>query len=470
MKRNEAPDPGKFAVHFIGISGIGMSALARILLQRGDRVSGSSDRPNALTERLATEGATIKLGHAAENLDGAGTVVVSTAIDDDNPELRAARERGLAIVGRGTFLARLVAERRGIAVAGTHGKTTTTAMIATVLEAGGLDPTVVVGGERADTNTNARDGAGAWFIAEADESDGSFLDLHPEIAVVTNIENDHVASDAGVADLVAAFESFTRNVTPHGLILLGADEPTAAALAQQRHAARTRTFGLAAGADVRATRVTYAGFGSRFDVVSQREVLGELALRVPGAMNVRNALPAIAIGGELGVSFATIADALAAFSGVRRRFEVVATTPRLTVIDDYAHHPTAVAATLKAARAGFDGPIVAVFQPHRYSRTAYLAGAFARALLAADSVVLTDIYAASEAPLPGVDRATIGAPLAALGADVAYVPDIAELPAHLLAHAPHGALVLMLGAGSITGAAAALAQQLDASPVQSAAR
>lgn len=457
------------AVHFVGISGIGMSALARVLLQRGYRVSGSSDRATALTERLAAEGARISLGHAADHVDGAATIVVSTAIDDDNPELRAARERGLAVVHRGTLLARLMGERRGIAVAGTHGKTTTTAMIATVLEAGGLDPTVVVGGERTDTNSNARDGAGAWFVAEADESDGSFLDLHPEIAVVTNVENDHVASDAGVEDLVAAFATFARNVAPTGLVLFGADEPTAAALARGQYAPCARTFGLVAAADIRATQVAYGGFGSRFGVASRGERWGDVALSVPGAINVRNALPAIAIGRELGVSFATIAAALASFKGVRRRFEMLVSTPRLTVIDDYAHHPTAVAATLEAARAGFSGPIVAVFQPHRYTRTAYLCDAFARALRGADSVVLTDIYAASEKPLPGIDRTTIGLPLGALGGDVAYVPDVADVPAYVLAHAPYGALVLMLGAGSISEAAAALAQHVDA-PVQSATR
>ncbi len=468
MSPTTVPEPAS-AVHFVGISGIGMSALARILLQRGYRVSGSSDRATGLTERLAAEGARISLGHAAHHVDGAATVVVSTAIDDDNLELRAARERGLTVIHRGTLLARLMAERRGIAVAGTHGKTTATAMIATVLEAGGLDPTVVVGGERTDTNSNARDGAGAWFVAEADESDGSFLDIHPEIAVITNVENDHVASDAGVADLVAAFETFARNVAPSGLVLFGSDEPTAAALARHRYAARALTFGFAAAPDVHVTRVAYGGFGSRFSVASRREPWGDITLRLPGAINVFNALPAIAIGRELGISFATIADALAEFSGVHRRFEILACTPRMTVIDDYAHHPTAVAATLEAARAGFAGPIVAVFQPHRYTRTAYLGEDFARALCAADSVVLTDIYGASEKPLPGVDRTTIGAPLIALGADVAYVPDVADVPVYVLAHAPRGALVLMLGAGSITEAAAALAQQL-ATPVPSAAR
>ncbi len=447
-------------MHFIGISGIGMSALARILLQRGLRVSGSTDRATALTEALAVEGARVAVGHAAANLDGAGTVVVSSAIARDNPEYAAARERELPILHRGALLAELMAGRRGIAVGGTHGKTTTTAMIARTLESGGLDPTVVIGGERIDTGSNARDGRGAWFVSEADESDLSFLDLRPEIAVVTNIENDHISSDAELPRLVAAFESFARSVPPHGLALVGADEPRAAALAERLAGVRARTFGFSAAANVRASDARYANFGSRFEVAVDGREAGTIELAVPGAINVLDALPAIAIGLELGVPFATIAHALAGFRGVRRRFELLARTARLTVIDDYAHHPTAVAATIAAARADFAGPVVAVFQPHRYSRTQYLAADFARALRGADQVVLAPVYAASEAPLPGVDSRAIGAPLEALGGRVAYVDDVRDLPAHLLAGAPQGALVLMLGAGSITAAAAALAHEL----------
>lgn len=449
------------AVHFVGISGIGMSALARILLQRGARVTGSSDRCTALTEQLAREGARVYVGHDAAHLGDALTVVLSTAIPPENVELVAARQRGLRVVHRGTLLAELMAERRGIAVAGTHGKTTTTAMIASVLEAGGLDPAVVIGGERTDTGTNARDGAGPWFVSEADESDLSFLDLRPEIAVVTNIENDHIASDTELPRLLAAFDAFSDALPARGLLLAGIDEPRAAALAARPRDARTRTFGFAARAHVRAVGVRYAGFGSRFTLAVDGGARGEIALAVPGAMNVLDALPAIAVGLELGLPFATVAAALAAFRGVRRRFDVVATTPRLVVVDDYAHHPTAVAATIGAARAGgFAGPIVVAFEPHRYSRTHYLAAEFARALRAADRVVLTDIYPASEAPLPGVDARAIGRPLAALGGDVAYVGSVDDLPDYLLAHAPPGALVLMLGAGSITGAAQALARRL----------
>jgi len=448
------------AVHFVGISGIGMSALARILLSRGFRVSGSSDRATPLTAKLAEEGATISIGHVAKNLGAAHTVVVSSAIAEDNPEVRAAREANLDILRRGALLAHLMAERRGIAIAGTHGKTTATAMVATVLEAGGLDPTVVVGGERGDANGNARDGGGEWFVAESDESDGSFLDLRPEIAVVTNVENDHVTSDADFVRMADTFGTFLDQVAPHGLALVGVDSPHSEALARRSRAARTSTFGFAEGASLRARDVRHANFGSRSTVVLEGNPLGALSLAVPGEINIQDALPAVAIGLELGLSFETVAAALAAFRGVHRRFEILSRTPRMTIVDDYAHHPTAVGATIAAARSGFSGPIVAVFQPHRYSRTAYLAADFARALQGADRVVLTDVYAASEAPIDGATSASIGEPLRALGTDVAYVGDVAALPAHLLAHAPDGALVLFLGAGSITTAAATLAREV----------
>jgi UDP-N-acetylmuramate--alanine ligase len=448
-------------VHFVGISGIGMSALARILLQRGHVVTGSTDRRNGVVDALEAEGARVAIGHTRENIGSATLLVMSTAIAPDNPELVAAREAGVEIVHRGALLARLMAGRRGIAIAGTHGKTTTTAMLARVLEAGDLDPTYVVGGERVDTQANARDGRGAWLVAEADESDLSFLDLRPEIAVVTNIENDHIASDAELPRMIAAFEAFLASVPPHGLSLIGIDEPRAAALVDHPRASRTQTFGFDPNAHVRATDVRYANFGSTFAVYAGAERLGEISLAVPGAINILDALPGIAIARELGLSFEVIAKALEGFRGVRRRFEILARSPRMTVVDDYAHHPTAVEATIAAARANFAGPIVAVFQPHRYTRTHYLAGGFARALRGADRVVLTDIYAASEPPIPGVDATSIGGPLAALGADVAYVANVRDLPAYLEATAPAGALVLHLGAGSITAAAAELARMLE---------
>lgn len=452
-------------MHFIGISGIGMSALARILLQRGYEVTGSSDRRTALTDRLDAEGARIAIGHASGNLGTARTVVISTAIALDNPELVAARGGGRSVVHRGALLAHLMADRRGIAIAGTHGKTTTTAMVACVLEAGGLDPTVVVGGERIETGSNARDGRGSWLVSEADESDFSFLDLRPEIAVVTNIENDHIASDAELPRMLAAFETFAASVPRHGCVFIGSDGARSAALAARPRAARTRTLGFAPAADVRATDATYADFGARFTLWNAGVRAGDIELAVPGEINVLDALPAVAIGLELGLPFATIAAALGAFRGVRRRFEIVAREPRMTVVDDYAHHPTAVAATIAAARANCEGPIVVAFQPHRYSRTHYLANDFASALRGADHVVLTDVYAASEPPLPGVDARSIGAPLAASGTSVAYVSDVRDVPAYLLATAPAGSLVLLLGAGSITNAAHTLARELARAPV-----
>jgi UDP-N-acetylmuramate--alanine ligase len=337
-------------VHFIGIGGIGMSALARVLLARGHVVSGSSDTCTPLTERLAREGARVTVGHSAENLGDARAVVVSSAIGADNPELAAAHARALPVLRRGSLLAELMASARGIAVAGTHGKTTTTAMIAAVLVQAGLDPTVVVGGELVESDSNARFGAGPWLVAESDESDGSFLDLRPEIALVTNVENDHVASDEDFLRLVASFASFLAELPASGMAVVGGDEPRAAELAALSRAARTITFGFG-DAEVAARNVRYADFGARFDVHAAGERAASIELAVPGAMNVQNALGAIAVARGLGIPFDAIAAGLAAFRGVRRRFEIVARTPNMTVVDDYAHHPTEVEATIAAARA-----------------------------------------------------------------------------------------------------------------------
>jgi UDP-N-acetylmuramate--alanine ligase len=448
------------AVHFVGISGIGMSALARLLLARGVAVSGSSDRRTTLTDQLQSEGARVSIGHDAEHLGDAGVVVVSSAIAADNPEVTTARERGLRVLARGTLLAELMRAGRGVAIAGTHGKTTTTAMVGCILEHAGLDPTIVVGGELISSGTNARAGAGPWFVAESDESDRSFLDLRPEVAVVLNVENDHVDSDEAFEELVGAFESFLGALAPGAVAIVGTDEPRAAQLARRRRAARTVTFGFGDEA-VAARNVRYADFGARFDAVVDGVVAGPVSLRVPGAINVQNALAAIAAARAAGLEFEPIAAGLAAFRGVRRRFEIVASTPRMTVVDDYAHHPTAVEATIASARAYWDGPIVAAFEPHRYSRTRYLGPAFALALRGADHVVLTGVYAASEAAVPGVDARTIGAPLEALGVDVAYVDGVAELPQYLFDSAPEGALVLVLGAGTVTGAAHRLSRLLQ---------
>jgi UDP-N-acetylmuramate--alanine ligase len=436
-----------------------MSALARVLLARGLAVSGSSDQQTPLTDALAGEGARVSIGHAAANLAGARTLVASSAIAPDNPELTAARARAIPIVRRGALLAELMAPARGVAIAGTHGKTTATAMIAAVLEAGDLDPTMVLGGELVEGGQNARVGASRWFVAESDESDGSFLDLQAEIAIVTNVENDHVASDEEMPRLEAAFERFLANLPSNGLAIVGTDDVRAARLAKRQRAARTRTFGFSS-ADIVARNPRYADFGSRFEVEVDGRMLGEIALCVPGAINVLDALPAIALAGELDIPFERVRAGLGRFQGVRRRFQIMGRDAQMTVVDDYAHHPTAVAATLAAARANWGGPIVVAFQPHRYSRTRYLAAEFARALAGAELVVLAPIYAASEPPLDGVDARSIGEPLARAGTSVTYASSVEDVPDRVRAIAPPGSLVLCLGAGTITLAARTLGAAL----------
>jgi UDP-N-acetylmuramate--alanine ligase len=445
---------------FVGISGIGMSGLARVLNSRGVRVAGSSDRRTALTDRLVLEGMDVRIGHAAANLGEARTLVVSSAIGEQNPELVEARRRGLRVLHRGTLLARLMEGTKGIAIAGTHGKTTSSAMISFVLEQAGWAPAWTIGGLRVDCELNARDGNGGWFVAESDESDRSFLELRPSVALISNIENDHVAGDDDFASLVRDFERFAALPGPDGLVCIGTGEPNAAALAKLPRAARTVTFGTEG--DYR-----YAEFAARdlaisFMLLRGEDPLGTLRIPMPGEMNARNATGVAALALELGVPFEAIAAALAEFRGVRRRFDVLLRDDRMTVVDDYAHHPTAIEATIAAARAGGSGPLWVAFQPHRFTRTAYLGVAFARALRGADHVVLTDVYAASEAPIPGVDARTIGLPLARAGASLEYVPDVRHLPDYFIAHAPAGATVLLMGAGSITDAAAGLARSVAA--------
>ncbi len=446
--------------HFVGIGGIGMSAIARILLQRGERVSGSDVRESPLLERLRAEGARVEIGHDAANINGAKTVVVSSAIDQRNPEYVAARRAGIPTLHRGEILAKLLRAGRGIAICGTHGKTTTTAMTHAALRAGGIDATLVLGGIDAVLDTNGHSGASPWFVTEADESDGSFALLDPEVAVVLNVENDHLASDDELPNLVRLFEEFLRKVPAEGTVIAGVDNALSASLAGIARNARTTTFGFSSSSGIRAVNLHHDGLGTRFDAIAGGVCLGTVELTVPGAINVENALAAIAVARHLEIPFATIAQALHDFRGVRRRFDVLARTESLTVVDDYAHHPTAVRATIQAARQCHGGPIVVAFQPHRYSRTAFLAHDFAHALGEADAIYLAPVYAASEPPIPGVSEHSIGDPLAAAGANVAYVAHVEDLESRILAEAPHGALVLMLGAGNITDVAQRLAARL----------
>jgi len=449
------------AYHLVGVGGIGMSAIARLLLACGANVSGSDVRRTPLVAELEAEGARVAIGHRAENVGDVETVVVSSAIAHDNPEFVEAVDRKLNVITRGAMLAELAKGHKLVAVAGTHGKTTTTAMLATIFEHAGLDPTVAVGGVRVDTKSNARTGKGPWFITESDESDGSFLYLNPTIAVINNIENDHVASDADLPRLLGQFTVFANKVPASGRVIVGTDNRASKAVGRQIQAP-VSTFATREEADLTATDICYADLGSCFTVCDRGVELGEIELNVPGEINVLNALGAIGAARAAGIRFDDIADAFTQFHGVQRRFEIVG-RGALTVVDDYAHHPTAIAQTIAAAR-GFahERPVVVAFQPHRYTRTQYLKDEFAHALQGADRVYLTPVYAASEKAIEGVSERSIGEPLAASGTNVLYVHDVEDLLEIIPRESRDGTLVLMLGAGSITSVAHRLGERVAA--------
>ena len=458
-------------VHFVGIGGIGMSAIARVLLGLGITVSGSDLKMNGTLEKLRSLGATVTLGHASENIKGADAVVISSAIPPDNPEVIAAQRAGISVMQRAEMLAEIMADKRSIAVSGTHGKTTTTSMVASVLDAGGLAPTVLIGGEVNDLGANARLGAGDIVVAEADESDASFLRLQPTCAVVTNIENDHLGYYRDVEHLIETFSAFIERVPADGCIVASADCPAVGELLRRFHQSPSLlgdptiiTIGFDATSDLRAVNVELADFGSSFVPHAGRNALGEIALRVPGRINISNALSAIAVGLRFGVTFDAIARALARFRGVARRFQVLYDSQSLLVVDDYAHHPTAVQETIAAARAYWPGRIVVAFQPHRYSRTAYLMRDFARALMRADEIVVADIYPAGELPLPGVRAESIVAFIHDLDAEkrATHLPKPADILAYLQRTIKSGDLILTLGAGDIGGVAHELAAGLSA--------
>ena len=448
--------------HLVGIGGIGMSAIARVLLARGDRVSGSDVAATPLIERLRIEGIKVSIGHAPANVDAPDAVVVSSAIDRTNPEYVAAMRAGIPVIHRGEMLAQLLRERRGIAVCGTHGKTTTTAMTHAVLRGGGIDAGLVLGGIDRNLDTNAHLGTSEWFVTEADESDGSFALLDPQIAIVTNIENDHLNSDDELPGLARAFGEFLAKIPESGCAIIGCDNALAASLRDHELRSTVVTYGFDPTARVRAEELRYSGYGSRFTVLDNATRLGEAELHVPGAMNVQNALAALAVGCALELPFDAMAQALSAFRGVRRRFDILVSNDRVTIVDDYAHHPTAVRATIAAARRYHSGTLIVAFQPHRYTRTAYLAHEFADALQGADRVYLTPVYAASESPIPGVSERSIGEFISGNGSGVRYVESMDDLERRILAEAPDGALVLMLGAGNITESARRVAQAAQA--------
>jgi UDP-N-acetylmuramate--alanine ligase len=436
-------------IHFIGIGGSGMSGLAEVLLTMGYQVSGSDLKSGEVTDRLVAAGGRVFIGHHERNVEGVQIVVYSSAVKADNPELRAAIAAGLPVIPRADMLAERMRMKYGIAIGGAHGKTTTTSLVGAVLLEGGLDPTIVVGGRVHALKTNARLGHGQFLVAEADESDGSFVRLVPAIAVITNLDDEHLDHYGTMAGLESAFVEFGERVPFYGLVVLCADSEPLMRLAP-RISRRTITYGIERGT-IRARDLELGPGGTRFTVTWDDRVMGVIETPLVGLHNVLNALAAVAVGVELEIPFAQAATALAGFGGVGRRFEKKGEAGDVLVIDDFAHHPTEIKATLAAARQLGRERIVAVFQPHRYSRTRSLAEEFGASFDDADHVLVTDVYPAGEAPIPGVSAELIvGAARSHGHRNVVYAGDLARAEALLRELVcPHD-LVLTLGAGDIT--------------------
>ena len=450
-------------IHFVGIGGAGMSGIAEILLNLGYRVTGSDQRRNEAVERLEQLGAKIFRGHEAGHVEGAHVVVYSSAVSRDNIEVQVARQRQIPTIPRAEMLAELMRLKYGIAVAGTHGKTTTTSMIGAVLAEGRYDPTIVVGGRVTSLGSNARLGQGEYLVAEADESDGSFLKLQPTIAVITTVDAEHLDHYGTLEAVRDAFVEFVNKVPFYGAAVLCLDQPNIQML-MPRIEKRIVTYGLESGADLVARRLHLSGMTSRFEVYQRGGLLGECTLQVPGGHNVLNALAAVGVGLDLDIPFVTIQKALAGFAGVQRRFQVRGRARGVTVVDDYGHHPTEIRATLAAAKAGFDCRVVTVFQPHRYSRTHHLRQEFLTAFNQADVLVVMDIYAAGEAPLPGVSADGLADGIRAHGhRNVTYLGgDRARIVEHLAEIVRTGDLVLTLGAGYVGQLGPELLKRLEA--------
>ncbi len=460
-------------IHFVGIGGIGMSGIAEILKNLGYSVQGSDIVENANVKRLRTLGIPVSIGHKVENLDEAAVVVVSSAVKPDNPEVQAARARLVPVVRRAEMLGELMRLKWSVAVGGTHGKTTTTSMVAALFDAAGLDPTVINGGIINAYGTNARLGAGEWMVVEADESDGTFVKLPATIAVVTNMDAEHLDFYGTIEAMNRAYETFVQNIPFYGFAVLCIDHPVVQAMIARLSDRRIVTYGMNPQADIRAVNVKLGADGARFDVIVTDRVHGAgrrmAALTLPmfGAHNVQNALVPVAIASEMGIAEDALRRALASFSGVKRRFTRIGESGGIVVIDDYAHHPVEIAAVLRAARNATRGHVIAVVQPHRYTRLHNLFEEFCTCFNDADAVLVADVYSAGETPLEGVSREALVAGLIAHGhRAVLALEDSTELAAMVNALARPGDLVVCLGAGSITNWAHALPEELGALQAQ----
>ena len=451
------------AIHFVGIGGIGMSGIAEVLLDQGYMVQGSDLKASKITRRLEAMGALIHLGQKAENLGEAEVVVVSTAIKPGNSELDQARKVGLPVVRRAEMLAELMRLKSNVAVAGTHGKTTTTTMVSTLLHAGGFDPTVVNGGVINAFESNARTGQGEWMVVEADESDGTFNRLPATIAIVTNIDPEHMEHWGSFDNLRQGFFEFVHNIPFYGLAVCNTDHPEVQALVGRITDRRVTTYGFNAQADVRVVDLSYAQGTAYFDVaLRDGSMIEGCTLPMPGDHNVSNALASVAVALHLGMSGDAIRTGLHSFKGVNRRFTKVAELDGVTIIDDYAHHPVEIAAALKAARQSHSGRIMAIHQPHRYSRLHDLFDDFCTCFNDADVVGITDIFSAGEAPIAGADRESLVIGLTGHGhRNAMAVADEAALKAFLTEHCQPGDMLICLGAGSISAWAHGLVSEFN---------
>jgi len=438
------------STHFIGIGGVGMSGIAEVLLDLGFDVSGSDLKEGETTRHLADKGARIFIGHAAVNVKDADVVVFSSAVGTDNPEVVEARRLSVPVIPRAEMLGELMRLKHGIAIAGSHGKTTTTSLVATVLRDAGVEPTVVIGGRLNALGSGAASGAGELLVAEADESDGSFVHLFPTVAVITNIDAEHLDHHKSYQGVKDAFVDFANRVPFYGLVVGCIDHPAVQEILP-RIDKRLATYGFAAHADYRARRARVDGLGMRFELVRKKENLGEVLVRMPGMHNVLNALATIAVADELGIGLDTVKQSLATFGGVQRRFTIVGEHEGVTVVDDYGHHPAEVVATLTAAQEAFGRRLVVAFQPHRYSRTRDCFDEFTRAFNRADVVLVSDVYAAGEKPIEGADSSALVDSIREHGhRDVTYVGERSRLLTALDARIEPGDVILTLGAGDIT--------------------
>ena len=437
-------------LHFVGVGGIGMSGLAELLLNQGYAVSGSDMTETDITRNLQKMGGTIYIGHSAENIGDADVVVHSSAVTDDNPEIEAAKEKGIPVIRRAEMLAELVRLKPyAVAVAGTHGKTTTTSIAGMVMTEAGLDPTIIVGGVVRSLATNARLGDSDYIVAEADEFDRSFLTLSPTIAIITNIEIEHLDIYKDLDDIKDTFLIFASRVPFYGAVIACIDEPHLKAILPDIKK-RIITYGLDESAEVRAVDISYESGESRFNLINEGVDLGKIHLRMPGVHNVKNALGVIALALELDIPFDTIAKALSEFEGVRRRFEIKKRIAGMMIVDDYAHHPTEVKSSLSAAQTGWNRRVIAVFQPHLYSRTRDFKDEFGSSFNHADVVIITDIFPAREAPIEGVTGKLIADAVKSSGhKEVHYLPEKEKISDFLIDFATEGDMIITIGAGDI---------------------